>query len=145
MRRAAILAGLLAALAAPLAYGGDVFKFLELMENMTFPEAVRRLAQRANIVIPEGRPQDPKMRSQREELLALHAGVAGWWAKLLHSDPAAEPARTLARAPPPRAARLRRVGRGAGGRVEHREIVSVRTGARMLKACQQRRGRPPAT
>src|SRR5471030_2675029 len=57
-------------------HGGDVFKFLELMENMTFPEAVRRLAQRAGIVIPEGRAQDPKERSQREELLALHAAVA---------------------------------------------------------------------
>jgi DNA primase len=74
-------------------HGGDVFKFLELMENMTFPEAVRRLAQRAGVVIPEGRAQDPKERSQREELLALHAAVASWWQKLLHSDPAAEPAR----------------------------------------------------
>jgi DNA primase len=74
-------------------HGGDVFKFLELMENMTFPEAVRRLAQRSGIVIPEGRAQDPKERSRREELLALHATVAAWWQKLLHSDPAAEPAR----------------------------------------------------
>ena len=74
-------------------HGGDVFKFLELMENMTFPEAVRRLAQRAGVVIPEGRAQDPKERSQREELLALHAAVAAWWQKLLHSDAAAEPAR----------------------------------------------------
>ena len=74
-------------------HGGDVFKFLMLMENMAFPEAVRRLAQRSGIVIPEGRAQDPKERSQREELLALHAAVAAWWQKLLHSDPAAEPAR----------------------------------------------------
>jgi DNA primase len=73
--------------------GGDVFKFLMLMENMTFPEAVRRLAQRAGIAIPESGPFDPQARSRREELLALHAAVAAWWAKLLHSDPAAEPAR----------------------------------------------------
>ena len=33
-------------------HGGDVFKFLMLMENMTFPEAIRRLAQRSGIVIP---------------------------------------------------------------------------------------------
>src|ERR1700679_167711 len=57
-------------------HGGDVFKFLELMENMSFPEAVRRLAQRAGVAIPEARPQDPKLRSQREELLALHAALA---------------------------------------------------------------------
>src|SRR5271170_475018 len=73
--------------------GGDVFKFLMLMENMTFPEAVRRLAQRVGVAIPENGPFDPQARSRREELLALHAAVAAWWAKLLHSDPAAEPAR----------------------------------------------------
>jgi DNA primase len=64
-------------------HGGDVFKFLMLMENMTFPEAVRRLAQRAGIVIPEaGGTLDPQARSRREELLALNAAVAGWWHKL---------------------------------------------------------------
>src|SRR5271165_5961783 len=74
-------------------HGGDVFKFLMLMENMTFPEAIRRLAQRTDIVIPEGSPHDPQARSRREELQALYAAVATWWQKLLHSDPAAEPAR----------------------------------------------------
>ncbi len=75
-------------------HGGDVFKFLMLMENMSFPEAIRRLAQRAGIVIPEsGGSYDPKERSLREELLALNAAVASWWHKLLKSDPAAEPAR----------------------------------------------------
>ncbi len=74
-------------------HGGDVFKFLMLMENMTFPEAIRRLAQRAGIVIPEAGPHDPQARSRREELHALYAAVAAWWKKLLWSDPAAEPAR----------------------------------------------------
>lgn len=75
-------------------HGGDVFKFLMLMENMTFPEAVRRLAQRAGIPIPEtGGKFDPEARGRREELLALNAAVATWWHKLLKSDPAAEPAR----------------------------------------------------
>jgi len=74
-------------------HGGDVFKFLMLMENMTFPEAIRRLAQRAGIVIPEGGPHDPQARSRREELHALYAAVAAWWQKLLKTDPAAEPVR----------------------------------------------------
>jgi len=74
-------------------HGGDVFKFLMVHDNMTFPEAVRRLAQRAGIVIPESGPHDPQARSRREELLALYAAVAAWWHKLLKSDPAAEPAR----------------------------------------------------
>src|SRR5476651_1898808 len=74
-------------------HGGDVFKFLMLMENMTFPEAIRRLAQRAGIVIPEAGPHDPLARSRNEELRALYAAVATWWQKLLKTDPAAEPAR----------------------------------------------------
>ncbi|MCE0497048.1 MAG: DNA primase [Methylacidiphilales bacterium] len=74
-------------------HGGDVFKFLMLHENMTFPEAVRRLAQRAGIVIPEGGDYDPRARSQKEELHALYVAVAAWWQKLLKNDPAAEPAR----------------------------------------------------
>jgi len=74
-------------------HGGDVFKFLMIHDHMTFPEAVRRLAQRANVVIPESGSHDPEARSRREELLALHAAVASWWHKLLMSDSAAEPAR----------------------------------------------------
>jgi DNA primase len=74
-------------------HGGDVFKFLMLMENMTFPEAIRRLAQRSGIVIPEGGSHDPQARSRREELHALYAAVASWWQKLLKTDPAAEVAR----------------------------------------------------
>src|SRR5580698_6218089 len=75
-------------------HGGDVFKFLMLMENLTFPEAIRRLAQKAGIAVPEsGGNFDPAARSQREELLALNAAVAKWWHQLLKSDPAAEPAR----------------------------------------------------
>jgi len=74
-------------------HGGDVFKFLMVHDNMTFPEAVRRLAQRSGVVIPESGPHDPQARSRREELLALHAAVAAWWHKLLKTDPAAEPAR----------------------------------------------------
>jgi DNA primase len=61
---------------------------------MSFPEAVRRLAQRAGVPIPDsGGRYDPEARSRREELLALNAAVAAWWKKLLKSDPAAEPAR----------------------------------------------------
>ena len=74
-------------------HGGDVFKFLMVHDNMTFPEAVRFLAQRAGIAIPENGPHDPQARSRREELLAVYAGVAAWWQKLLHSDPSAQPAR----------------------------------------------------
>ena len=78
--------------------GGDVFRFLMVMENMTFPEAIRRLADRARITIPEsGGNYDPMAKSQREELYALNTAVAAWWRKLLKTDPAAEPARAYLR------------------------------------------------
>lgn len=70
--------------------GGDVFKFVELYENLDFMGALRRLAERAGIEIPErsrlnGAPQVG--RSVREELYRLHEAVAAWWAELLHKDP----------------------------------------------------------
>jgi len=70
--------------------GGDVFKFVELYENLDFMGALRRLAERAGIEIPErsrmnGAPQVG--RSMREELYRLHEAVAAWWAELLHKDP----------------------------------------------------------
>jgi len=78
--------------------GGDVFKFVQLYENLDFMGALRRLAERAGIEIPErsrmnGAPQVG--RSMREELYRLHEAVAAWWAELLHKDqsPGAEKAR----------------------------------------------------
>jgi DNA primase len=74
-------------------HGGDVFKFLMIHDHMTFPEAVRRLAQRAGVTVPENGPHDPQARTRREEIFALNAAVAAWWHKLLLGDAAAEPAR----------------------------------------------------
>ncbi|MGE5485637.1 MAG: DNA primase [Ignavibacteriales bacterium] len=51
--------------------GGDVFAFLMKRENISFPEAVRELAERAGIRIPEARedPEDSKRRAQKESVL----------------------------------------------------------------------------
>lgn len=38
--------------------GGDVFSFVSRVENLPFPEAVRRLAERFGITIPEPEPED---------------------------------------------------------------------------------------
>jgi DNA primase len=75
-------------------HGGDVFKFLMIYDNLDFPAALRRLAERANINLPEsGGEEDGQDRSQRERLFLVHAAVTAWWKQLLHKDPAAEPAR----------------------------------------------------
>jgi len=38
--------------------GGDVFKFVQLRENLTFPQAIQRLAERAGIKLPAKAAKD---------------------------------------------------------------------------------------
>ena len=60
--------------------GGDVFKFLELHEKVAFPDAVRMLAQKAGVSIPEetdGTSDDGRRDAQlRETLLKVHEVAA---------------------------------------------------------------------
>jgi DNA primase len=55
-------------------HGGDVFKFLMIHDHMTFPEAVRRLAQRAGVTVPENGPHDPQARTRRGVVAQAVAG-----------------------------------------------------------------------
>lgn len=78
--------------------GGDVFKFVMLYENVDFPTAVRKLADRAGIPVPDDGPDDGgASRNLRKALLEVHNLVAGWWARLLHTSKKAEPAREYLR------------------------------------------------
>jgi DNA primase len=54
--------------------GGDVLKFIELTQKVSFPEAVRSLAQRAGMTVPEGQtgPEDRAAAAERESLVTLH-------------------------------------------------------------------------
>ncbi len=40
--------------------GGDVYKFVMLQEALSFPEAVRNLAGKAGLAVPESRPRGPQ-------------------------------------------------------------------------------------
>jgi DNA primase len=77
-------------------HGGDVFKFLMLYENIDFPTAVRRVAEKAGIEIPEddgpGGERGPS-RQLKDQLLQLHHDAAQWWCSLLAEDPRAGAAR----------------------------------------------------
>lgn len=74
--------------------GGSVIDFVMLYENLEFPAAVRILATRAHIPIPEEYSvENSAEQSQRERLLQLHSAVASWWKQLLRRDPMGEPAR----------------------------------------------------
>lgn len=70
--------------------GGNVFSFVMRQENMTFPEAVRYLARRANIDLPEF---DSHAASKKEQLLKLHELAAGFYHRGLTESKNGERAR----------------------------------------------------
>ncbi len=65
--------------------GGSVFRFVMLYENLDFPSAVRRLAERSGIQILEEALSagDHRKATMRRRLLALHAEAADWFNALL--------------------------------------------------------------
>jgi DNA primase len=67
--------------------GGDVIKFLELHEKVTFPEAVKLLAQRFGMTVPEVEQSDEQRASaaERENLLKAHEAAAAWFREQLAS------------------------------------------------------------
>lgn len=76
--------------------GGDVIKFIQTYENLDFPAALRLLAERAAIKLPEGRYEgsgDAEGAGLKDQLLDLMERVAQWWHRCLFKDPAGEPAR----------------------------------------------------
>ncbi len=68
--------------------GGDVFKFLELHEKVGFTDAVRTLAQKAGMSLPEPTEGDPAARQDsalREALLKVHEVAAAYFQEQLAS------------------------------------------------------------
>jgi len=62
--------------------GGNVFKFIELHEGLTFPEAVRRLAARSGIQLPEddrSRIQDKRTGDEKINLLKIATDAADYF------------------------------------------------------------------
>lgn len=65
--------------------GGDVFTFVEKMENCNFPDAVKRLAERAHIPIPERRMNagDRKRAAERERLISANNMAVSYFSACL--------------------------------------------------------------
>jgi DNA primase len=65
--------------------GGDVFKFLELHEKIGFQEAVKQLAQRFAVALPELEQSDEQRATaeERERLLKAHEAAAAWFRQQL--------------------------------------------------------------
>lgn len=49
--------------------GGDVFRFVQMRENLTFPEAVRLLAERVGVSVEDDRSPAERAREQEQERL----------------------------------------------------------------------------
>ena len=74
--------------------GGDVFTFVKDYENLSFIEAVRRLAERARIVLEfEDNPHAQQQRGEKEQLLHLHEEICKRWQTALANDAAGQIAR----------------------------------------------------
>ena len=65
--------------------GGDVIKFVELYDKVSFPDAVRQLAARAGLTVPEAEDskQDAESSREREALLKVHEVAAAWFREQL--------------------------------------------------------------
>ena len=69
--------------------GGDVFKFVMEMEKVEFLDAVRIVAEKCGIAVPQRRPRTPAERretSQRNLLLELHRDAAEFFQRQLKSS-----------------------------------------------------------
>jgi DNA primase len=70
--------------------GGDVFKFVMEMEKVEFLDAVRLVAEKCGIPVPQRKPRSPQERretSQRKLLLELHRDAAEFFQRQLKSSP----------------------------------------------------------
>jgi DNA primase len=76
--------------------GGDVFSFLMRHENMTFPEALKSLAERAHITLPERRSQRDD-GGQKEKLYEVCQVAAEFYHEFLLKDAGASAREYLAK------------------------------------------------
>ena len=107
--------------------GGDVFKFLELHEKVGFPDAVKTLAQRFGVALPEPERRDDadaeSTPAERETLLKVHEVAAAYFREQLAA-----------------AGRRARAPAAGGTRRERADDRSARPRLRRSRATASRRG-----
>ena len=73
---------------------GDVFKFVQDYENLSYPEAVRRLADRAGILLQvDDQPGAAEGRQTKTLLLEIHEQITKRWQTCLANEAAGQVAR----------------------------------------------------
>jgi DNA primase len=73
--------------------GGTVFNFLMRMDGLTFPEAVRTLADRYGVDLPEREEPGGPTRSERDSMLQANQVAGDFYAHVLWRRPEGETAR----------------------------------------------------
>src|SRR3984957_14526714 len=74
--------------------GGDVFTFVKEYENIGFVDAVRRLAERAKILLEfDNNPAEQQSRHLKDQLLEIHEKITQRWQNCLLNEAAGEAAR----------------------------------------------------
>jgi len=71
---------------------GDVFAFVMKMENLSFPEAVRSVAQKCGIALPKrefNSPEEAAQAGQRRQLMDMHEAATIFFQQQLQSPEAA--------------------------------------------------------
>src|SRR5438477_407313 len=93
--------------------GGDVFTFVQEYESVDFPEAVRRLAERARIPLEiQQSPGEQLARGLKEKLLEIHEQITQRWQNALATEAGGQIARDYLarRGVDPEAVKLFRLG-----------------------------------
>ncbi|HLI95755.1 MAG TPA: DNA primase [Candidatus Baltobacteraceae bacterium] len=68
--------------------GGDVITFLSKLENLSFPDAVRVLAQKAGVELEPESPQTLRMRSEREAIYEANRIATAFFERVLRDSTA---------------------------------------------------------
>jgi len=73
--------------------GGDVIKFVQQLENLSFPDAARVLAHRAGIELEAENPAAARVRNEKEQIYAANELAVAFFHRALRSSPDAAGAR----------------------------------------------------
>lgn len=77
--------------------GGDAFTYLMEREALTFPEAAKKLAERANIKLEDATEEEKEAQSESERIHNTIRTVAGWYYRALRAPIGEEPLRYMHR------------------------------------------------